>query len=148
MVLFVIIRLGAMAIPRMHARSNKPVDATTSQPYEGHKVRTITALVLACTLAATSNVALAADAPKRAELSKAEATVVAHRFLANEIAMEASLAEPSQRGDYWVFPLKVGYAGTVAKDPVLVNRYTGVATWAGLDERKARSSGGKQGTPK
>lgn len=111
-------------------------------------MRTITALVFACTLAATSSVALAADPPKGSELSKAEATVVAHRFLANEIAMEASLAEPSQRGDYWVFPLKVGYAGTIARDPVLVNRYTGQASWAGLDEHKARASGSKQGITK
>ena len=111
-------------------------------------MRKIAALVFACTLAATSNVALAADAPRGPELSKAEATVVAHRFLANEIAMEASLAEPSQRGDYWVFPLKVGYAGTIARDPVLVNRYTGVTSWAGLDERKARAGSGKQGTSK
>jgi hypothetical protein len=118
------------------------------QSCEGHQMRTITTLVFAFTLAATSNVALAADAPKGTELSKAEATVVAHRFLANEIAMEASLAAPTQRGDHWAFPLKVGYAGTIARDPVLVNRYTGVASWAGLDERKARAGSGKQGTPK
>jgi len=111
-------------------------------------VRTIAAFVLACTLGVNSNVALTADAAKDVELSKAEATVIANRFFANEIAVEGSVTEPSQRGDYWVFPLKVGYAGNVARDPILVNRYTGQASWAGLAEHKARSGRSKSGTAK
>jgi hypothetical protein len=111
-------------------------------------VRTIAALVLVFTLGTISIMALGADAPKGAELSKAEATVIARRFFANEIAVEGSVAEPSLRGDYWVFPFKVGYAGVVARDPILVNRYTGQASWAGLADHKLRSGRGKVETAK
>jgi len=110
--------------------------------------RTIAALVLVITLGTVSKVALTADTPKGAELSKAEATVIANRFFANEIAMEGSVAEPSLRGDHWVFPFKVGYAGVVARDPILVNRYTGQVSWAGLADHKARSGRGKAETAK
>ncbi|MEO8739609.1 MAG: hypothetical protein ABI537_07900 [Casimicrobiaceae bacterium] len=90
--------------------------------------------------------ALAADAPKPGGLSKADATVIANRFFATEIGMEAVVAEPSLQGDNWVFPLKVGYANTVAKDPILVDRFTGKASWAGLAEFNARNGRNKAQT--
>ena len=111
-------------------------------------MRIIAAVAFAFTLGAVSKVALTADAPKSVELSKAEATLVANRFFAHEIAMEGSVAEPFQRGEYWVFPFKVGYAGVVARDPILVNRHTGQASWAGLAEHKARLGRGKHGGAK
>ena len=48
------------------------------------------------------------------------------------------VVEPSQIGDNWVFPFKVGVANVVAREPILVNRFTGKASWAGLDAHNAR----------
>ena len=111
-------------------------------------MRFFAAVALAFAISVASQVTLAADAPKPAGLSKAEAVLVANRFLANEIAIEGAVAEPSERGDYWVFPFKVGYAGVVARDPILVNRFTGQASWAGLADHKARAGASKLGTSK
>ena len=88
-------------------------------------------LLVSCAALGPGARAIAADAPKAGGLGKAEAAVVARRFVATELRMEAAVAEPTLQGDYWAFPLKVGYAGTVAKDPVLVHRFTGKASWAG-----------------
>lgn len=88
-------------------------------------------LLVSCAALGPGARAIAADAPKADGLTKAEAAVVARRFVATDIRMEAAVAEPALQGDYWAFPLKVGYAGTVAKDPVLVHRFTGKASWAG-----------------
>ena len=111
-------------------------------------MRLLATAIVACTIALTSQVTLSADAPKAAGLSKAEAILVANRFFANEIGMEGAVAEPSERGDYWVFPVKFGYANVVAKDPILVHRFTGQASWAGLAEHNARLGRNKTGTPK
>ncbi len=100
--------------------------------------RVVTQLLVACAGFGLSPGALAADPPKAAGVSRAEATVIANHFFATEIGMEAVVAEPSLQGDNWVFPLKVGYANNVAKDPILVNRLTGKASWAGLAEFNAR----------
>ena len=63
-----------------------------------------------------------------------------------DILPQALAAEPSMQGDNWVFPLKVGYANRVAKDPILVNRFTGKASWAGLAEFNATSGRNKAQT--
>jgi len=91
--------------------------------------------------------AVAADAPKAVGtgLSKADAASIARRFVATDIRMEAAVAEPVLRGDYWAFPLRIGYAGTAAKDPVLVHRFTGKVSWAGLAE--SGSPGVRDGAP-
>jgi hypothetical protein len=104
--------------------------------------------VLTCTIVFASQDASSADNPKSAGLTKAEATLVASRFFANEIAIEGAVAEPAQRGDFWVFPVKFGYANSVARDPILVNRFTGQVSWAGLTEHNARLGRSKAGTPK
>jgi hypothetical protein len=96
--------------------------------------RAFNQLLVACASFRILPLAIAADASQAAGLSKAEATVIANRFFATEIGMEAVVAEPTMQGDHWVFPLKVGYANNVAKDPILVNRFTGKASWAGLAE--------------
>jgi hypothetical protein len=96
--------------------------------------RAFNQLLVACASFWLLPQAMAADTPKAAGLSKAEATVIANRFFATEIGMEAVVAEPTMQGDHWVFPLKVGYANNVAKDPILVNRFTGKTSWAGLAE--------------
>ena len=88
-------------------------------------------LLVSCAALGPGARAIAANAPIAGGLTKAEAAVVARRFVATDIRMEAAVAEPALQGDYWAFPLKVGYAGTVAKDPVLVHRFTGKASWAG-----------------
>lgn len=93
--------------------------------------RNFTCLLVSCAALGPGARAAAADAPQAGGLAKVEAAVVARRFVATEIRMEAVVAEPTLQGDYWAFPLKVGYAGTVAKDPVLVHRFTGKASWAG-----------------
>lgn len=85
----------------------------------------------------------AAEGANAAGLSKAEATVIANRFFDTEIGMEAVVAEPSLQGDNWVFPLKVGYANRVARDPILVDRFTGKASWAGLAAFNARNGRNK-----
>ena len=111
-------------------------------------MRILAMVVLACAIVVTSQEALPADPPKGEGLSKAQAVLVAHRYFANEIRMEGAVAEPSQRGDYWVFPLKIGYAGVVARDPILVNRFTGEASWAGRADHKAGAGGTKPGSSK
>ncbi len=70
-------------------------------------------------------------------LSAAEATIIATRFFAEEIRLEGSVASPSLQADYWAFPIKIGYAGFVLPDPILVHRYTGETSWAGLAKHKA-----------
>jgi len=50
--------------------------------------------------------------------------------------MEGAVTTPHLEGDFWAFPLKVGYAGSLVREPLLVNRFTGKATWAGLAESK------------
>ncbi|MEO8753467.1 MAG: hypothetical protein ABI624_12400 [Casimicrobiaceae bacterium] len=106
--------------------------------------------VLCCALSLAGADAVAADTvprgpapttagePSRPSLSKATASTIAHRFFASEIGMEGSVGEPVERGDDWAFPLRFGYAGAVVKDPLLVNRFTGAVSWAGLAEHNAR----------
>lgn len=98
-------------------------------------------LVVSCAALGPGARAIAADPPKAGGLTKAEAAVVARRFVATDIRMEAAVAEPALQRDYWAFPLKVGYAGTVAKEPVLVHRFTGKASWAGSASSDAPGGG-------
>jgi|SRR5580765_3692602 hypothetical protein len=96
----------------------------------------VIAKLLGCLLALVSQPALSAESEKAAGLSKTEATEIANKFFAKEIRIEGAVTEPHLQGDYWVFPLKTGYAGNVARDPILVNRFSGKATWAGLESGK------------
>lgn len=85
----------------------------------------------------------AAENPKSPGLSKAEATTIANRFFAEKIGIEAVLGEASLDGDNWLFPLRVGYANRVARDPIVVNRFTGEVSWAGLADLNAIRGGSK-----
>ena len=85
----------------------------------------------------TATIALSADVAPKAEISREEAIRIATRFFAYEIEIEGSVGEPVAKGDNWVFPAKFGAAGVVHKDPILVNRRTGEASWAGLAALKA-----------
>ena len=111
-------------------------------------MRILATVFMTCMVVSTWHVALSAEAAKGAGLSKTEATSVANRFFAKEMAIEGAVAQPSERGDFWVFPVKIGYAGVVARDPILVNRFTGHASWAGLAEHRARMGRSKQQTSK
>ena len=111
-------------------------------------LRLLATVIFLYAVAAISPLAAAAEKAKGAGLSKAEATVIANRFFRDEIAMEAVVGDPSSQGDNWVFPLKVGYANNVARDPILVNRFTGQASWAGLDELNARRGRTNKAPPK
>jgi hypothetical protein len=110
-------------------------------------MRHVLSAVLSCTLLVMAQIALSTQS-QRTGLSRAEAIVAANRFFAEEIAMEGAVAEPYERGDYWVFPVKFGYANVVAKDPILVDRFTGQASWAGLAEHNARVGRNKAGKSK
>ena len=70
-------------------------------------------------------------------LSKIEATRLAQQFFDSEIAFEGALGDASIKGDYWAFPVKFGYAGTVQPDPLLVHRQSGKVSWAGLAAHNA-----------
>lgn len=94
--------------------------------------RYLAAMLLALIAAAS----FAVEPEKTQSLSKAQATEIANKFFVNEIRIEGGMAEPFLRGDDWIFPLKVGAAGIVARDPIVVNRFTGKASWAGLDREK------------
>ena len=102
--------------------------------------RNFTRLRVSC---AAFGVGARALAAKAGGLPKADAAAVARRFVATDIRMEAAVADPTLRGDDWAFLLKVGYAGPVAKDPVLVHRFTGKASWAGLAAADAPGGSGR-----
>ena len=104
----------------------------------GGAIRLCAAAAYAAAFSLASLTAHAADVERRLSLSKAEATIIANRFFADEIAIEGAVAERRQQGDDWVFPVKFGYANFVARDPILVNRFSGKASWAGLAEHNAR----------
>ena len=105
-------------------------------------------LALAFSLIVTSPHALSTNATKSAGISKADAVSIATRYFANEIAIEGGVGEPSEQGDYSVFPLKFGARAVVARDPVLVNRFTGEASWAGLEAQNAALGRSKKATTK
>lgn len=94
------------------------------------------AAMLALSLALLAVSSFAVEPEKTQSFSKAQATEIANKFFVNEIRIEGGIAEPFLRGDDWIFPLKVGAAGSVARDPIVVNRFTGKASWAGLDREK------------
>jgi|GEM_PF-5488841 len=94
------------------------------------------AKVLACLLLLSSTYVLAGGGGDPAGLSQDEATAIANKFFAEKIRMEGAVTTPHLEGDFWAFPLKVGYAGSLVREPLLVNRFTGKATWAGLAESK------------
>jgi len=77
------------------------------------------------------------SAKKERLISKAEATRRAQQFFDNEIAFEGALGSPTIKGVVWIFPVKLGYAGTVQRDPLLVDRRTGDVSWAGLAKHNA-----------
>ena len=128
-----------------NAVATQRISTACSGSFQMHR-RLLVALLVACASIDILPRALAADVATATGFSKAEATVIANRFFATEIHMEAVVAEPSMQGDNWVFPLKVGYANRVAKDPILVNRFTGKASWAGLAEFNAMSGRNKAQT--
>lgn len=105
------------------------------------RMRLLVTLLAACAVSLTAPVASAAEKANGTGLSKAEATAIANRFFAENIAIEAVVGEPSLQGDNWMFPLKVGYANKPAKDPIVVNRLTGHVSWAGLDSLHATRRG-------
>jgi len=89
----------------------------------------IVSILLVCAAIFPWQHALCAGDQSDVGLSKVEAAKIANRFFAQEAGnAEASIMEPHVSGDQWVFPIKVGYAGTVGP-AVLVNRFTGQATW-------------------
>src|SRR5215471_8560239 len=109
-------------------------------------------LVIAVGLS-TPAAALAADSPatqsqKSVGLSKEEAVTIATRYFANEIAVEGSVGEPTLQGDNWVFPVKFGARAVVARDPLLVNRYTRQVSWAGPKAPKAAVEQANKPSPK
>ena len=104
-------------------------------------LRLWTAVAAFCALSLLASVGFGAGTDKEGGLSKAEATVIAHRFFAEKIDIEAVMGEPTLQGDHWAFPLKVGYANRVARDPILVNRFTREASWAGLAQLNATRNG-------
>ena len=106
-------------------------------------MRNIAIAALMGVLFMASALGLAADVQSGAGISKADATIIANRFFNEKIALEGIVAEPSQQGDNWVFPVKVGYRNVVGRDPILLNRFTGKASWVSLAEHDALRSGGK-----
>jgi hypothetical protein len=112
----------------------------------GYGVRFAT-LCMAFALLVFAKSAVSADPASEPGISKDEATKIAARFVANEIRVEAAVGEPVLKGDNWEFPLKFGYRAVVHRDPVVVNRRTGEASWAGLAANKAAMTpGGGQGS--
>jgi len=92
--------------------------------------------LLVCLLSLSFTCALVAASEDPAGLSQDEATAIANKFFAEKIRMEGAVTRPHLEGDFWAFQLKVGYAGSLVREPLLVNRFTGKATWAGLAESK------------
>ncbi len=43
---------------------------------------------------------------------------------------------PTDDGDDWLFRAKVGYAGDLDPNPIMVDKATGIATWGSLDDSK------------
>lgn len=101
----------------------------------------IMAKLLGGLLVLTSLPALSTENGSNADFSKDEATEIAIHFFANEIGIEGTVTEPHRDGDHWVFQLKIGYAGNLAPDPILVNRFSGEASWAGMEEWNRTGSG-------
>ncbi len=111
-------------------------------------MRLLAAVIVGCAILFVPRVAWPADAAQNVGLSKSEAVTVATRFFAEEIAVSGGVGEPSLKGDYWVFPVKFGYSAHVAADPILVNRITGKASWAGLAAHNAARGHAAPRTPK
>jgi hypothetical protein len=99
-------------------------------------------------LLTASGLAMSAPAETPRTLSKAEATRLAQQYFEVEIALEGALGIASIKGDFWSFPVKLGYAGTVQPDPLLVHRQTGKVSWAGLAALNARLGRTQKGVSK
>jgi hypothetical protein len=95
-------------------------------------------LILAVAVLIAPLAGFSADHDQKTDaISKIEATKRAQQFLDNEIQIEGALGQVSIKGSTWAFPVKLGYAGTVQRNPILVDRLTGAVSWAGLSEHKA-----------
>lgn len=100
-------------------------------------------LMFASSVACAMPVSLLAGPPGADGLSAEDARTAAISFLADEgVNIEASVGMPVLDGDEWVCPLRVGAAGIVDRDPVLVNRHTAKVTWAGLAPFRRIRGGG------
>jgi hypothetical protein len=95
--------------------------------------RTIVVVLFALLIAFAASSSMSEENGNAAGISKARATEIANKFYENEIRIEGGITTPILRGEDWVFPLKMGAAGTIARDPLLVNRFSGKASWAGLE---------------
>jgi hypothetical protein len=74
-------------------------------------------------------------APK---ITAEEARRIAHQFFDCEIHSEGDLGQTYVWGDSWAFPVRLGYAGTVQREPIVVDRNTGAASWAELAEYRVQ----------
>lgn len=79
----------------------------------------------------------AAGQARDSGISRAEAAGIAARFFANEVAVDGAVGKPVQKGEHWAFPVRIGHARALHRDPLLVHRVTGKVAWAGLDEYDA-----------
>jgi hypothetical protein len=66
------------------------------------------------------------------EISLDEATNLAYAFFNREVKTEGALGRPTSDVSNWLFPVKLGYAGTVQPIPIVVDRHTGFVSWPGL----------------
>ena len=105
-------------------------------------------VVLMGMLLGASGPVAAAGPARDGGISKAEAAGIAARFFANEIAVDGAVGKPALNGEHWAFPVKIGYARAVHRDPLLVHRVTGKVSWAGLDEYDATLGRYRSRTPK
>lgn len=71
------------------------------------------------------------------ELSHDAARAIAARYFAREVMAEGAVGQGVSRDGTWVFPVYFGYARKEAPDPILVDKRTGAASWAGLEAHRA-----------
>lgn len=81
---------------------------------------------------------MAADQTSPAdELSHDAARTIAARYFAREVMAEGAVGQGVSRDGTWVFPVYFGYARKEAPDPILVDKRSGAASWAGLEAHRA-----------
>jgi len=127
-------------------RSSRGFAGTAGSSDRQHSPQRLRRLLLSMIAMCAVFVAVPASAAENragAPLTKAEATTIANRYFSEKIAIEAVVGEPTLQGDDWVFPLRVGYANRPARDPIVVNRLTGEASWGGLADLNAIRGGSK-----
>lgn len=62
------------------------------------------------------------------------AYVAARELFEASILCGFVVAERREVGNHWAFPARVGYAGALAPSPILVDKKTGITSWARLRE--------------